>query len=166
MVAVSVHTISAQLQLRVGISADATIRYRRHNVTAVEKQNVPSARRNELRFPDPLNCSAYYLLESLGSGTIIRMTCPNALIFEQSSHTCLSDNNRCDVPIINPIVLPPSGECNGFGFACINYNSFKYCATINVPILDNKTCPSGYICLMHKTTPCHPYTQRFEKLWN
>jgi hypothetical protein len=157
---VSVHTISAQLQLSVGIPADATVRYRTHNFTAMEKQNVPSARTNELRFPDPLDCSAYYLLESLGSGTNIRMTCPNALIFEQTSGTCVlrSDKNNCDLPIIHPIVLPSSGVCNGFGFSCINSNSFKYCATSNVLILDNKTCPSGYICLMVNTNPCQPYT--------
>lgn len=157
MVAVSVHSIAAQLQLGVGISANATTRYRTHNIMALEKQNIPSARTSQLRFPDPLSCSSYYILESLRSGTIIHMTCPNTLIFEQKSSKCVSDKNACDLPIINPIVLPSSGKCNGFGFACLNFNSFKYCATNNVPILDYKTCPSGYICLMHKTTPCHPY---------
>jgi hypothetical protein len=160
MVAVSLHTISAQLQLSIGIPADATIRYRTHNIAGMVKQNEPSARTQELRFPDPLSCSAYYLLESLGGGTITHMTCPNALIFEQKSRICVSNsNNGCDLPIIHPLVLPSSGTCNGFGFACINHNSFKYCATRNVTILDNKTCPSGYICLIHRTTPCHPYTR-------
>jgi hypothetical protein len=161
MVAVSVHTITAQLQLSFGISADAAARYRTHNIMAMEEQSIPSVRYNEIRLPDPLSCSAYYLLESLSSGAVIHMTCPNALIFEQESRACVSDNNDCDLPIIHPIVLPPSGACNGFGFACINYYSFKYCATSNVTILENKPCPSGHICLMHKTTPCHPYNSTY-----
>jgi hypothetical protein len=157
MVTVFVHTISTQLQLSVGIPADATIRYRTHNITAREMQNIPSPRFNEPRFPDPLDCSAYYIFESLESSTAIRMTCPNGLIFKRSSRMCISDKNGCNLPVIPPIILPSSGACNGFGFACINYNSFKYCARTNVTILENKSCPRGYICLMHKTTPCHLY---------
>lgn len=156
VVALLVHAVSAQLQLSAGISGNATVRYGTHNITATEGQNIPSARTNGLRFPDPLSCSAYYLLKSLSSSTIVHMTCPNGLIFKQSIRACVSDNG-CDVPAIRPIVLSSSGDCSGFGFACINQNSFKYCANVNTPILEYKSCPRNHICLMHKTNPCHPY---------
>jgi hypothetical protein len=156
MVALLAHTVSAQLQLSAGIYGNATVRYGTNNITAMEGQNLPSARASELRYPDPLSCSSYYLLKSLSSNTIVHMTCPNRLIFKQSIRACVSGNG-CDFPAIRPIVLSSSGYCTGFGFACINQNSFKYCARANKPILENKSCPRNYICLMHKTNPCHPY---------
>jgi hypothetical protein len=156
MVALLVHAVSAQPQLSTGISANAAIRNVTHDITAREEQNIPSFRINELRFPDPLNCSAYYLLRSLSSSIIVHMTCPNGLTFDQTNRICVS-NNDCELPMIQPIVLPSSGDCNGYGFACISQNSFKYCASVKVTIVENKICPRGYICLVHKTNPCHPY---------
>jgi hypothetical protein len=95
-------------------------------------------------FPDPANCSSYYVCVCTGCGT-----------FLLSQGTCVNSN-------FDPVNLECSSTyvcavCEGPGFLCINNSTFTLCAAAGVLNEGEYPCPSGYYCNHTCVSPCLNY---------
>lgn len=101
----------------------------------------------EGRFPNPENCSEYYLciLISPGNMYFSEMTCPNALVFNPNTQKCTTAGKySCTTPT----------SCTGPGIICHNVTFFTLCADVDLPIVTNQPCPQGYFCNKKCKSPC------------
>jgi hypothetical protein len=110
------------------------------------------------RFPNPENCSLYYYCVVISPGTLYlqNMTCPNALVFDPNSQYCTTtDNYSCEATTVTTTTTTePSNVCEGPGFVCNSNTVYTLCADVNVPIITNEPCPSGYFCNPKCVGPC------------
>jgi hypothetical protein len=110
------------------------------------------------RFPNPENCSKYYLciLTSPGNLYVTNLTCPNELVFDPSSQTCTAaGSSSCATTTVpTTTTTEPSNSCKAPGFYCNSDTSYTSCADANVPIVINTSCPEGYFCNAKCAYPC------------
>jgi hypothetical protein len=93
------------------------------------------------RYPDPINCTKYYLRNR--DSSFSHQTCPKDLLFEGSAGLC-TQNGGCtgngpDIRFIG------GTQCSGYtGYYCNDDDStFAYCTYDNKVIRDNIACPAG-----------------------
>jgi hypothetical protein len=109
------------------------------------------------RFPNPKNCSQYYLCVQITPSHIYLsyMTCPNALVFDPVSQYCTTtDNYTC--PSTTTTTQPPN-VCTGPEFFCNSDTTYTECADVEVLILIDTDCPPGYFCNNKCVAPCIDY---------
>jgi hypothetical protein len=106
------------------------------------------------RFPNPENCSQYYLCVKIETDelNLSYMTCPNALVFDPESQECTTTDNYACSPT-NKTTTPLS-LCTRPGFFCNSDTTFTLCADVDVPILTDIPCPAGYFCNENCVGPC------------
>jgi hypothetical protein len=104
----------------------------------------------EGRFPNPENCSEYYLCVLISPGNMYfsEMTCPNALVFNPNTQKCTTTDKYSCTPPVSPTV------CEAPGIVCHNVTTFTWCADVNVPIVTYQPCPQGYFCNENCSFPC------------
>jgi hypothetical protein len=104
----------------------------------------------ENRYPDPLNCTKYYLRID---DNFYNLTCPNNLFFDQYTEQCtLEDCKPLNLVWING----NSCSLNMPSYYCDSHNRFTYCTQDGLKIMENVQCPNGAICLIADTNPCVP----------
>jgi hypothetical protein len=111
------------------------------------------------RFPNQENCSQYYLCVQITPSQIYLsyMTCANALVFDPASQYCTTtDNYTCPSTITTTTTQSPS-VCTGPGFFCNSDTTYTECADVDLPILIDQDCPSGYFCNNKCVAPCIDY---------
>jgi len=111
------------------------------------------------RFPNPENCSQYYLCVQITPSELYLsyMTCPNALVFDPASQYCTTtDNYECPSTTTTTTTQPPS-VCTGPGFFCNSDTTYTECADVDVPISIDTACPPGYFCNNKCVDPCIDY---------
>ena len=131
------------------------VRPSRHpEVDSTESDNVTCTTPG--RFPNPENCSQYYLCVQTTPSEIYLSyeTCPDALVFDPKSQYCTTtDNYDCPSRTTTTTTQPPS-VCTGTGFFCNSPTTYTVCADVDVPILIHKVCPPGYFCNNKCVAPC------------
>jgi hypothetical protein len=95
-------------------------------------------------FPDPENCSSYYVCLTGGSGSFLagQGTC-GSLNFDPVNVAC-SSTYVCAV-------------CEQAGFLCINISTFAVCASANASSVGSYPCPPGSYCNSKCDSPCLNY---------
>jgi hypothetical protein len=100
------------------------------------------------KYPDPLNCTKYYLRID---NSFYSLTCPNNLFFDHYKEQCtLEDCKPLNLMWINGT----SCSLNMPSYYCDPYNSFTYCTHDGLKIIEKVQCPNGDICLIADTKPC------------
>jgi len=100
------------------------------------------------RYPDPLNCTKYYLRID---DKLYNLTCPRNLFFDQyKEQYTLGDCKPLNLMWINDTGC----SLNMPSYYCESTNSFTYCTHDGLKVIENFQCLNGAECPEAYNKPC------------